>query len=63
VTTETDLPAQERIRVFQKQLRDSLELSGVRYSAEIAANIEGLIVSHIMRLLEEGASVRPLVTS
>jgi hypothetical protein len=35
----------------------------VRYSAEIAANIEGLIVSHIMRLLEEGASVRPLVTS
>ena len=46
-----------RMETFRRQLKAGLKAGGVFYADEITANIEGLIVAHIMRLIENGAKL------
>lgn len=55
--TENGLATDENLQVFRRQLKAALEAGGVFFVDEIAANIEGLIVAHIMRLVTDGAKL------
>lgn len=46
-----------RMQTFRRQLIAGLKAGGVFFADEICANIEGLIVAHIMRLIEDGAKL------
>lgn len=41
-----------RIEAFRDQLRTSLKAGGVSHEDKITANIEGLIVAHLLRLID-----------
>jgi hypothetical protein len=51
--TSTVQKTTESLEVIRQQLKDSLKLSGVFYSDSVAANIEAMIIGHMMRLIGE----------